>query len=408
MQLSFILDTLFLVLTSIFTVYAARHLMFCFAVLLETGRSQKSDVKRLRGARDFVVPCHNEENVIDRLLQRFLEFQIRYPGSRIHIIDDASTDRTAEILETAKQKYGFSDFHVYRREENLHGKPAALNSVLPRLNGDLVLFYDADYMPEWNSLRMFRSFKTPKHAAVQGYILPFHGNWLQNTVILERLASYRVNLHARHVLGLTLQIGGTNCAIKRRVLNKLGGFDPCMLAEDTELTFRMYLAGYKIQYEPHVLSYEEAVDSLRRYWRQRYRWSYGHQQCAFKYSFSVLRSPFLRLREKIDGFLVLQLYFLPVLIAFSWLLSAAAFLLGQSIFLPLWLSIAYITVGNMAPISEIIVGLYMEKKLRWDIKYLPCILGLYVLNVFICTKSFLDLLLRRKPQWHATGHNGSP
>ena len=384
----------------IFSVYAVRHFIFSLAVLLG---HLKNDAKPLRGRKEVVVPCRNEEHVITRLLDRLSEFQIQNRALKIHIIDDGSTDKTPQILNTAR-KHWFPTLNVLTRTHNPHGKPQALKDALTQLTGDIAFFYDADYVPQWNTLNKLCQFKTPQHGAIQGFIMPFEGNWLQNTFVLERLASYRVNLYARQLLNLSLQIGGTNCAIKRSVLQKLGGFSLDSLAEDTDFGFRMLLSGYKVQYEPLALSFEVAADSLKRYWRQHYRWSFGHQQCALKYSVAVLKSGFLNVREKIDAFLVLQTYFLPVLVGFGWALAILAFLLGQPTFLPLWFSIAYLTIGNTAPLTEILTGLYLEKKVQWGIKYLPFIFFLNIVNVAISVNAVLNLLLRRKQSWKATGH----
>ena len=89
------------------------------------------------------------------------------------------------------------------------------------------------------------------------------------------------------------------------------------MAEDTDLTFRVYLAGYKVRYVNDAESYEEAVESWRAYWKQRYRWTKGHMQCAFKHWFRVLRSNNLGLKEKNDGLLLLNVYFMPVFVLLS-------------------------------------------------------------------------------------------
>ncbi|MEM1726387.1 MAG: glycosyltransferase family 2 protein [Candidatus Bathyarchaeia archaeon] len=94
-----------------------------------------------------------------------------------------------------------------------------------------------------------------------------------------------------------------------------------MLAEDTEITFRIYLAGYRVKYDISAESYEEAVYGWRAYWKQRYRWARGHMECAFKYFLKVLKSDELTPAQRIDGLLLLNIYFMPVLVLFSWLIG---------------------------------------------------------------------------------------
>ena len=60
----------------------------------------------------------------------------------------------------------------------------------------------------------------------------------------------------------------------------------------------------------------------RAYWRQRHRWARGHMQVCFKHSLNVLKSKKMKPKEKLDGILVLNVYFMPILILFSFLLEA--------------------------------------------------------------------------------------
>ena len=136
-------------------------------------------------------------------------------------------------------------------------------------------------------------------------------NIVTRLLALERIGGYRVDQEARDSLGLITQFGGTVRRFRRTVLESIGGWDENILAEDTDLTFRFYLAGYKIKYVADAEYYEEAVESWRAYWRQQYRWAKGHMQCAFKHWLSVLKNRKLKLKEKIDGLLLLNVYFFP-------------------------------------------------------------------------------------------------
>jgi len=94
-------------------------------------------------------------------------------------------------------------------------------------------------------------------------------------VALERTGGYRVDQFARDNLGLIPQFGGTVGGFRRSLIESLGGWDADMLAEDTDLTFKVYLAGYKVRYVNDAECYEEAVENWRSYWRQRSRWAKG-------------------------------------------------------------------------------------------------------------------------------------
>ena len=164
-----------------------------------------------------------------------------------------------------------------------------------------------------------KDFVDPKVGAVQGRVVVLNEpqNIVTRLVALERIGGYRVDQEARDILGLITQFGGTVGGFRRSILKSLGGWDESVLAEDTDLTFRVYLAGYKIRYGVDAECYEEAVDNWKSYWRQRYRWAKGHMQCFFKHSWNVLTSKKLTWKEKIDGLMLLSIYFMPILVLLS-------------------------------------------------------------------------------------------
>jgi cellulose synthase/poly-beta-1,6-N-acetylglucosamine synthase-like glycosyltransferase len=140
-------------------------------------------------------------------------------------------------------------------------------------------------------LKDLSEFVDPKVGAVQGRVVVLNEpqNIITRLVALERIGGYRVDQEARDNLGLIAQFGGTVGSFRSSVLKSLHGWDASVLAEDTDLTFRVYLAGYKIRYSVDAECYEEAVDNWKVYWRQRYRWAKGHMQCFFKHNISVIR-----------------------------------------------------------------------------------------------------------------------
>jgi cellulose synthase/poly-beta-1,6-N-acetylglucosamine synthase-like glycosyltransferase len=195
----------------------------------------------------------------------------------------------------------------------------------------------------------------------------------------------------------------------------LGGWDESVLAEDTELTFRIRLAGHRIWYDNSAECYEEAVATWRAYWRQRSRWSKGHMQVAFKYWPEVIRSRKLSLKEKVDGLLLLNVYFMPILVLFSWiigimLLAFNSILWSDGLWFLVPLSI-YSFAGNFAPLFEVGIGAYLDgrKRAQWLI---PFLIFTFLFNIVICTKAFVDVMISRMRQnslltWDKTVHAGN-
>lgn len=281
-----------------------------------------------------------------------------------------------------------------------------------------MLCFDADYYPQREIVeKLVKEFADPAVGAVQGrpVVLNEAQSVVTRLVTLERIGGYRVDQEARNALGLIPQFSGTVGGFRRSFLEKLGGFDESMLTEDTDLTFQVYLAGFKVRYAGDAECYEEAVDNWKAYWRQRHRWARGHMQVCFKHAFRVLKSKKLNIKEKIDGLLLLHIYFMPVITLISFFVGVPLILSESSQLVnTLWFLVPislYSFVGNFAPFFEIGIGAYLDGRTRiqWLI---PLLLFVYLYNTLICTKAFLDLFaakILRKSQssWAKTHHFGN-
>lgn len=401
--------------------YMARHYIFTLTVLW---RSKK----RKQAPFDFfstyvptvsiLLPAHNEEHVIGSLLMRMTE--LTYPKNKLQVImiNDASSDKTGQIGDRYSRKYPFLKVLHRDKKTGGKGKAAAMNAGFRISTGEIVLCFDADYTPPKDIVeKLVREFADSRVGAVMGR--PVAQNEPQNIVTrlvaLERISGYRVDQKARDDLGLIPQFGGTVGGYRRCIMERLGGLDESMLTEDTDLTFEVYLAGYKIRYVDDAECYEEVVDNWRAYWRQRHRWARGHMQVCFKHSRRVLKSKNLSLKEKIDGLLLLNIYFMPVVTLFSFLLSSLLILEGSTHFVgPIWFFVVvsvYSFGGNFAPFFEAGVGAYLDGRTR--IQWLaPLLLFGFLYNILICTKAFLDIaaakmLGKKQNDWAKTNHLGS-
>jgi len=400
--------------------YLARHYIFTLTALYhEKGQHHHNPHDAAyQPTVSVLIPARNEEKVIGRILQRMTE--LTYPKEKLEVIviDDASTDQTSEIAEEFAKEHEYIKVVHRSLEDGGKGKPAALNHGLKYVEGEIVCCFDADYYPQRDILeKLIACFKDPKVGAVQGRVTVLNepNTLVTRLVALERTGGYRVDQFARDSLGLIPQFGGTVGGFRRSLIESLGGWDPSMLAEDTDLTFKACLAGYKVRYVNDAECYEEAVENWRSYWRQRSRWAKGHMQCAFRYLWPLVKSKNLRLREKIDGFLLLNVYFVPILVGLAWILGATLCLINPSPWIEiLWVAISisvYSSVGNFAPFFEVGIGAYLDgrKRIYWLI---PLLLLTFIFNMLICTKALMDLCVskvtrKKRHAWAKTLHNGT-
>jgi len=415
------LEVVFIFLTALMIIYLVRHYVFTLIVLRRAKNAKGVDAvanAEFEPTVSILIPARDEERVIGRLLQRMVE--LTYPKEKLQviIIDDASSDSTGRIADEYSSRHRFIEVLHRDKRDGGKGKATAMNAGFKHATGEIILCFDADYYPQKDIVeKLAKEFADPTVGAVQGRVVVLNEpqNIVTRLVALERIGGYRVDQEARDDLGLITQFGGTVGGFKRSVLESLRGWDESILAEDTDLTFRVYLAGYKVRYIGDAECYEEAVDNWKAYRNQRYRWARGHMQCCFKHSLKVLKSKNLEVKEKIDGLLLLNVYFMPVIVLVSLIIGVPLIFFESSKFVgALWFSMPiflYSFVGNFAPFFEVGIGAYLDGRTRiqWLI---PLLIFTFFYNIPICTKAFLDILaskiLRKNHSvWVKTSHLGN-
>jgi cellulose synthase/poly-beta-1,6-N-acetylglucosamine synthase-like glycosyltransferase len=90
------------------------------------------------------------------------------------------------------------------------------------------------------------------------------------------------------MLGTIPTVPGAIGAFRRAALAEVGGITTDTLAEDTDLTMALCRSRWRVVYEPDAIAWTEAPSTLRQFWRQRYRWSYGTMQAMWKHRWSVI------------------------------------------------------------------------------------------------------------------------
>src|SRR5207253_9366859 len=148
---------------------------------------------------------------------------------------------------------------------------------------------------------------------------------------LERAAGYQVDQQARHNLRLLPQYGGTAGAFRKKAYYAVGGFDPDVLTEDTELTFRLRLAGWTVMYANRCECYEEVPQTWRVRTDQIRRWAIGHTQCFRRFAWKMITEPGLRSIERVDAVMLLGIYLISPLLALALIASLFLFFKGGKI-----------------------------------------------------------------------------
>jgi cellulose synthase/poly-beta-1,6-N-acetylglucosamine synthase-like glycosyltransferase len=287
-----------------------------------------------------------------------------------------------------------------------------LNDGLAAAKGEIVIVFDADYIPTKNLIKKLAlSFNDPQIGSVMGRVIPINPNTniLTNLINLERSGGYQIDQQARFNLGLIPQYGGTVGGFRRKLVLESGGFDTSILAEDTELTYRLYTQGYKVVYDNSAECYEEAPEAWDTRGRQVRRWSRGHNGVMLRYFFKMLTSKHMRFIEKVDGLLLLVIYMIPFLLGLGILDCIALFFLGaMDIFYGWWVFIfigAYNTWGNFAPFYQITAGALLDGMSKENF-FLPMLCFGFYFYTWNISLGFIDAVVdvatKREVSWAKT------
>lgn len=391
--------------------YTVRHFFFTIVRLLGRQRLYYNDIVTSRMKHiSVLIPMHNEEKVLDTVLTALLECD--YDADRLEIIpiNDNSTDKTREMLDEYHRKYEF--IRPLHRNCADRGKPVGLNDAMRMARGEIIIVFDADYRPARSMLKQIAlAFEDPQVGAVMGRVIPYNTNknMLTRLINLERSGGYQVDQQARYNLRAIPQYGGTVGGFRRDFLLSTGGFNPKVLAEDTELTYRLITNGWKVVYANSAECYEESPESWNIRGRQIRRWARGHNEVLFRYLIPTITSPHLNLFQKIDGLFLLFIYAVPVLLLFGWGVSLALFFLGRmDIFGGWWVLLflgVYNAFGNFAPFFEIGAALIIDG-LPGEALLLPLMMFNFFFYMWNISLGFfdavVDIVTGRGVKWDKT------
>ena len=289
-----------------------------------------------------MVPAHNESIVIQRTVRALLNFS--YPKDRyeIIVINDNSSDDTAERLAEIQNAYPDRKLKVINTGPDIggKGKSNALNIGFNISEGEIIAIYDADNTPEPDALSILveNLMQDDKLGAVIGKFRTRNRNasLLSRFVNIETLAYQCMNQAGRYYFFRLCTIPGTNYVIRRSIIEEIGGWDTKALSEDTEISFRLYRMGYYIKQMPLAVTWEQEPHLLPVWFRQRTRWAKGNLYVLiknFKYVFDKTAGP---MRLDVVYYLVVYILMMTALV-----ISDSLFLLGI-------LGFVHVTLGGFS------------------------------------------------------------
>ena len=216
-----------------------------------------------------IVPTFNAATTLPALLQSLSDQS--YKDFEIVVIDDASRDRTSYIARSYKCK-------LISLPEN-QGPAFCRNIGAQYARGRILVFTDSDCRADRYWLENIDKFFSQNDAeAIMGRVVLMPSTVLGDSISalgfpaggaigFEKI--WRVDQY-----GFTDSLSSCNCAIRKDIFDKIGGFDasfPYPGGEDSLLAYSLRRMNYRIKYYPSALVYHDARNSLTGFLKWQFR-----------------------------------------------------------------------------------------------------------------------------------------
>src|ERR1700745_3426585 len=250
------------------------------------------------------LPMFNEQFVAERLIESV--GKLKYPREKldIQVLDD-STDETVEVGRDLVERYAALGHPItYHHRTKREGfKAGALAEGMKTLKGEVLAIFDADFPPpEDFLLKVIHHFTDPKIGMVQTRWTHINRNYSFLTEVEAILLDgHFVLAHSgRASSGVFFNFNGTAGLWRRRAIDDAGGWQHDTLTEDTDLSYRAQLKGWKFIYLQDVECPAELPIEMTAFKTQQARWAKGLIQTSIKMLPRIWRSDVPR-RIKIEA-----------------------------------------------------------------------------------------------------------
>lgn len=347
------------------------------------------------------LPLFNEMYVAERLIEAVVKLDYPRELLEIQVLDD-STDDTTRIASAAVQRNFDQGVNIsfLHRGDREGFKAGALEAGLKKASGELVLIFDADFVPRPDCIyRMVDYFTDEKVGMVQmrwshinadySLLTRVQGIMLDGHFVIEQVA--------RHRCGGFFNFNGTAGMWRREAIEWSGGWQHDTLAEDTDLSYRAQLMGWQFVYLADDDVPAELPVEINAFKSQQRRWAKGVVQVGMKLLKRMWHDPRLPLRVKLEQFfrlsgnlaaplvIVLALINLPILIIRY----------NQGLFHLFVLDVPILTFSTVSVIVYYLVTQRYLHPTTWkqSIKYIPFVMSMGIALTFSNARAVLEAVL---------------
>lgn len=222
-----------------------------------------------------IIPAYNAQNTVAQCLDALDKQDVPKINYEIIVVDDGSTDETPDIVQRFPVRYF--------RQSN-QGPATARNKGAREARGDIILFTDSDCVPLHNWIEeMARSFDDQTVMAAKGAYLTKQKSLTARFAQVEFEERFEM---LKKVESIDM-IDTYSAGYRKSVFLSLGGFDPSFPVannEDTDLSYKMSHAGFKMVFNPKAIVYHlNHPDSIRKYARLKFWRGYWRMVVYKKY-----------------------------------------------------------------------------------------------------------------------------
>jgi cellulose synthase (UDP-forming) len=228
---------------------------------------------------DILIPTYNEPEFI--LKRTIIGCQaIDYPHKKIYLLDDTKRSHIKKLAQELGCYY-------LTRPDNSHAKAGNLNHALNQTKGELVVVFDADFIPTTNFLqRTVGFFANNKIGLVQTPQSFYNFDPIARNLGLEQVLTSEEEVFYRQIQPIKDGVGSVVCAgtsfvVRRQALQEIGYFVTESISEDYFTGIRLTAQGYESVYLNEKLSAGLAAEDISAHLTQRLRWARGTLQAFF-------------------------------------------------------------------------------------------------------------------------------
>ncbi len=355
------------------------------------------------------LPIFNEQYVVDRLLDAVCKLD--YPREKldIQLLDD-STDETVEVARALVERYSALGHPVtYLHRDNRSGfKAGALAEGLKTAKGEFVAIFDADFVPPSDFLHnCIHHFTDPRVGMVQTRWTHINRNYSFLTEVEAILLDGHFVLEhsGRARSGVFFNFNGTAGMWRRVAIDEAGGWEHDTLTEDTDLSYRAQLKGWKFVYLQDVECPAELPVEMTAFKTQQARWAKGLIQVSKKILPKVFASDAPR-KVKVEAW-----YHLTANLSYPLMIVLSVLLLPAMIirFYQGWFQMLYIDLPLFLASTFSISSFYLvsQKELfpkTWlrALLYLPFLMALGIGLTVTNTRAVLEALVGKQTAFART------